>query len=70
MGGIRLQIVDKETGFLVKDVNEAAEKAVYLLKHPDIAKKLGKNGHERVKENFLITKHLERYLDLLLSFKK
>ncbi len=70
VGGIRLQIVDKETGFLVKDVNEAAEKAVYLLKHPDIAKKLGKNGHERVKENFLITKHLERYLDLLLSFKK
>lgn len=68
VGGIRLQIVDGETGFLVKDVNEAVEKTLYLLEHKDIAQKMGKNAKERVKENFIITKHLERYLDLLNSF--
>ncbi len=67
VGGIRLQIVDGESGFLVKDVNEAVEKTLYLLKHPEIGKKMGEKAKERVKENFLITKHLERYLDLLNS---
>ncbi|NJE09211.1 glycosyltransferase [Thermococcus sp. M39] len=68
VGGIRLQVVDGETGFLIKTVDEAAEKALYLLKHPEVAEKMGKKAKERVKENFLITKHLERYLDLFSSF--
>ncbi|WP_324735118.1 trehalose synthase [Thermococcus sp. SY098] len=68
VGGIKLQVVDGRTGFLIKTVNEAAEKTVYLLKHPEIAKEMGKNAKERVKENFLITRHLERYLDLFNSF--
>lgn len=68
VGGIRLQIVDGKTGFLVKDVSDAVEKTLYLLEHKDIAQKMGKNAKERVKENFIITKHLERYLSLLNSF--
>jgi len=68
VGGIRLQIVDGETGFLVKNIEEAAEKAIYLIKHPETVKDMGKKAKERVKENFIITKHLERYLDLLNSF--
>ncbi|MBO8175242.1 MAG: glycosyltransferase [Thermococcus sp.] len=68
VGGIKLQVVDGETGFLIKTVDEAAEKALYLLKHPEVAEKMGKKAKERVKENFLITKHLERYLDLFSSF--
>lgn len=65
VGGIKLQIVDGETGFLIKDVNEAAEKAIYLIKHPEVARGMGRKAKERVKGNFIITKHLERYLDLL-----
>ncbi|ASJ01123.1 trehalose synthase [Thermococcus gorgonarius] len=68
VGGIKLQIVDGKTGFLVKSVEEAAEKALYLLRHPDVANEMGANGRERVRENFIITRHLERYLDLLNSF--
>lgn len=68
VGGIKLQIVDGKTGFLVKSVEEAAEKALYLLRHPDVADEMGANGRERVRENFIITRHLERYLDLLNSF--
>ncbi|WP_457753968.1 trehalose synthase [Thermococcus sp.] len=68
VGGIKLQVIDGKTGFLIKTVDEAAEKTVYLLKHPEIAREMGKNAKERVKENFLITRHLERYLDLFNSF--
>lgn len=65
VGGIKLQIIDGETGFLIRDVNEAAEKAIYLIKHPEVAREMGRKAKERVKGNFIITKHLERYLDLL-----
>ncbi|ASA77999.1 trehalose synthase [Thermococcus sp. 5-4] len=68
VGGIKFQVVDGETGFLVKGVKDAVEKTLYLLKHPEEAERLGISARERVRENFLITKHLERYLDLLLSF--
>ncbi len=67
VGGIPLQITSGETGFLVNFVEEAAEKTLYLLKHPREAKKMGKNGREHVKENFLITKHLKEYLKLFLA---
>ncbi len=64
VGGIPLQIIDGETGFLVDSVPGAAEKALYLLHHPDRADEMGKNGREHVLQNFLITKHLENYLRL------
>ncbi|AFK22905.1 glycosyltransferase [Pyrococcus sp. ST04] len=67
VGGIKIQIIDGKTGYLVKDVKEAAEKTVYLLRHPEIAKEMGKNAKARVLQEFIITKHLERYLDLLSS---
>jgi len=67
VGGIKFQVIDGRTGFLVNSVEEAAKKTLYLLEHPKEAKRLGLNGRERVRENFIITKHLERYLDLLSS---
>jgi trehalose synthase len=67
VGGIPLQIKSGETGFLVNYIEEAAEKTLYLLKHPIEAKEMGKNGKEHVKQNFLITKHLKDYLKLFLS---
>ncbi len=70
VGGIPLQIISDETGFLVNTVEEAAEKTLYLLKHTREAKEMGKKGKEHVKENFLITKHLKEYLKLFLSLAK
>jgi trehalose synthase len=67
VGGIPLQIIHGKTGFLVNTVGEAAEKTLYLLKHPMESKKMGKNGKKHVKDNFLITKHLKEYLKLFLS---
>jgi trehalose synthase len=67
VGGIPLQVIDGETGFLVDSIEEGAEKTLYLLEHPDVAQELGKKGREHVLKNFLITRHVEDYLKLLNS---
>ena len=41
VGGIPLQIVDGETGFLISSPEEAAERAVRVLGDPELAKRLG-----------------------------
>jgi trehalose synthase len=41
-----------------------------LLSHPEIAVKLGEHGHQHVKENFLITQKLKRYLTLFLTLAR
>jgi trehalose synthase len=67
VGGIPLQIIDGVNGFLVNNVQEAAERTLYLLKHSAEAKKMGAKGKEHVLKNFLITRHLEDYLKLFAS---
>ncbi len=62
VGGIPLQIINGSNGYLVNNVNEAAEKTQYLLSHSDEAKSLGINGKQHVKNNFLIVNDLKDYL--------
>ncbi len=62
VGGIPLQVIDYVTGFLVDNLKDAAEKTEILIKRPWLARQLGKNGSEHVKNNFLITKALKNYL--------
>ncbi|MGH9787714.1 MAG: glycosyltransferase [Candidatus Acidiferrales bacterium] len=62
VGGIPLQVIHKVTGMLAQSVEGCAYQIRYLLANPEIAKRLGENGHEHVKENFLITRNLKRYL--------
>lgn len=68
VGGIPIQIIDGVNGFLVNSISEAAEKTLYLLKHPAEAKKMGAKGKDHIMKNFLITRHLEDYLKLLSIF--
>jgi trehalose synthase len=68
VGGIKLQIINAVTGFLVHSPEGAANRALELLSDPDLSKKLGENGHRQVKENFLITRHIKDYLLLMLAF--
>jgi len=70
VGGIPAQIIDGYTGLLVHSVEGASLGIRSLLTQPDFANKLGKNGRERVKEEFLITKNLKRYLLLLLALDR
>lgn len=67
VGGIPLQIINGETGFLIGNVEEAAEKTLYLLEHLHEAKEMGRKGREHVLKNFLITRHLKDYLRLFSS---
>jgi trehalose synthase len=64
VGGILLQVLHKITGMLVHSVEGCAYQIRYLLANPDVARRLGENGHEHVKENFLLTANLKRYLIL------
>jgi trehalose synthase len=65
VGGIPNQIIHKLTGALVHSVEGCAYQMRYLLTHPDYAKQLGQNGREHVKENFLMTTNLRRWLLLI-----
>lgn len=68
VGGIPLQVIHKQTGMLAHSVEGTAYQIRYLLSHPDIARRLGEQGHEHVRENFLITGNVRRYLTLFLHF--
>src|SRR5512147_1371986 len=62
VGGIPVQVIHKLTGVLVHSVEGAAYQIRYLLTHPEFAEQLGRNGHEHVKENFLMTVNARRWL--------
>ncbi len=67
VGGIPLQVRDKLTGLLSHGIEGTAFALRELLSNPDYARWLGNNGHEHVKNNFLITRHLKDYLILFLT---
>jgi trehalose synthase len=70
VGGIPVQVIHKHTGLLAHSVEGTAYQIRFLLSHPEIAARLGENGHEHVKENFLITEKLKRYMTLFLAMAR
>jgi trehalose synthase len=70
VGGIPIQIIHKHTGLLAHSVEGTAYQIRFLLSHPEIAAKLGEHGHQHVKDNFLITQKLKRYLTLFLTLAR
>jgi trehalose synthase len=62
VGGIPLQIVDGESGFLVDSPEQCAERSVEILKDPELGKRLGKAGKERTRERFLTPRLLADWL--------
>jgi trehalose synthase len=67
VGGIPLQITHKYSGILTLSVEGTAYWLKQLLQSPEYARKLGENGREHVRENFLLTRHLREYMLLFLS---
>ena len=67
VGGIPLQLVEAENGFLLDplDVDGFADRIVRILQNPDMAEQMGRKGKETVRKNFLITRLLLDYLNLL-----
>ena len=67
VGGIRLQVHNHHTGFLVNTPEGAALRIRYLLTHRDKLQELGQKAHQFVLENFLITRHVREYLTLMVA---
>jgi trehalose synthase len=66
VGGIPSQVIHKQTGLLAHSVEGTAYQIRFLLSNPAIAVRLGEQGHEHVREHFLITSNARRYLTLFL----
>jgi trehalose synthase len=66
VGGIPAQVIHKHTGLLVHSVEGTAYQIRFLLSNPALAHKLGEQGHDHVRENFLITTNVKRYLAIFL----
>lgn len=66
--GIPDVIIDGETGLLVAEhnVDAMATKMMQLLENKELAKQLGQQGKERVKNNFTMEKHV-RVIDELIT---
>jgi trehalose synthase len=67
VGGIPLQIKHKYSGLLCHSIDGAAFAIKQLLNSPAYAKRLGENGRENIRNNFLLTRHLKEYMLLFLS---
>jgi trehalose synthase len=65
--GIRRQIRNGENGFLVETVEQTAERIVQLLQAPVLRKKIGAAARASVRENFLLSRLVEDWIDLLGS---
>ena len=65
VGGIRLQIHNYYTGFLVQTPEGAALRLRELLHNPEKLKKMGETAKQFVRDNFLLTRHLREYLTLI-----
>ncbi len=66
-GGIRLQITNHHTGFLVNSPEGAALRIRYLLHHRKQLVDMGRKAREFVRENFLITRQLREYLTIMVG---
>lgn len=67
VGGIPLQVAHGYSGLLSRSIDGTAYAVRQLLHDPEYAKRLGQNGREHVRQNFLITRHVRDYLLLFLS---
>jgi trehalose synthase len=67
VGGIRLQVHNHHTGFLVNTPEGAALRIRYLLTHRDKLQEMGRKARKFVLENFLITRHVREYLTLMVA---
>lgn len=69
VGGIRHQIEDGVTGFLVDTIEQAAERIVQLVNDAELRRQIGARARDAVRGRFLMTRLMEDWLDLIASFE-
>jgi trehalose synthase len=65
VGGLRLQVEDGVSGYLVDTVDECADRLVDLLRDEALRARMGSAGRDLVRERFLSVRELIDYLELL-----
>jgi trehalose synthase len=70
VGGIKKQIKNGENGFLVDSIDEAAERIVQLVQDPNLRRRLGISAKESVRENYLMSRLIEDWIDLLAKMAR
>jgi len=69
-GGIRLQVINHHTGFLVSTPEGAALRTRYLLNQREILEHMGQKAQAFVRDHFLLTRHLREYLTMMVVLTK
>jgi len=70
VGGIRLQVHNHHTGYLVDTPEGSALRIRELLRRPEKIKSMGMIARKFVTENFLLNRHLREYLTLMLGLRR
>lgn len=68
-GGIRLQVVNFHTGFLVSTPEGAALRIRYLFNQMHKIQEMGLKSKQFVRENFLLTRQLREHLTLMVGLQ-
>ncbi|MHB8874028.1 MAG: glycosyltransferase [Myxococcaceae bacterium] len=69
VGGIRHQIIDSATGYLVSSIEGCAFRMRQLLGNPGLARRLGENAQEAVRTTYLTPTYLKNWLLTLLAMR-
>jgi trehalose synthase len=65
VGGIPLQVVDGETGWLVNSPEECADRIIRVLADPEDARAMARRGKQHVRHDFLTPRLLRDWLGIL-----
>jgi trehalose synthase len=63
--GLRTQIIDGQNGYIADDTEGCARATLKLIEDRALWRKLGKQAHERVRQNYLFPTMVLQYLDAL-----
>lgn len=65
VGGIPLQIVDGQTGWLVNSPDECADRILRVLDDPEEARAMARRGKQHVRHDFLTPRYLRDWLGVI-----
>src|SRR5215208_2616716 len=69
VGGIPLQILDGETGYLVSSADECAARVLQVLRDRELGRSLARAGKEHVRKNFLTPRLLRDWLQIFKDLR-
>jgi len=69
-GGITMQLIPGVTGYTVNSPEGAAYYTKRLLNEPETMSAIGRQGREYARHRFLITRHLQEYLGVMIHLSQ